>query len=87
MPTKLTVDLPADLRRRAHVKAALRGETVSDVVRAALQAYVEDEPGPAVQRLMEGHELREGDVLLDLLGSAEGGPRDLSSNKHAYAVE
>ena len=87
MLTKLTVNLPEDLRRRAHAKAALRGETVSDVVRAALQAYVEDGPDPAVRRLMEGHELKNDDALFALLGAAEGGPKDLSSNKHAYAVE
>ncbi len=40
MPSKLTVNLPTELRNQAHALAALRGETVSDVVRAALEAYV-----------------------------------------------
>ncbi|MFQ5796534.1 MAG: DUF6290 family protein [Candidatus Bipolaricaulia bacterium] len=40
MTAKLTIKLPEDLRRRAKAVAALRGETVSDVVRAALEEYV-----------------------------------------------
>jgi len=40
MDTKLTVNLPEALRRRARAVAALRGETVSDVVRTALEAYI-----------------------------------------------
>jgi|GEM_PF-1254637 len=38
--SKLTVKLPELLRRQAKAVAALRGETVSDVVREALEAYV-----------------------------------------------
>jgi hypothetical protein len=37
---KLTINLPEDLRRQAKAIAALRGETVSDVIRLALQKYV-----------------------------------------------
>ena len=37
---KLTVKLPELLRRQAKAVAALRGETVSDIVREALEAYV-----------------------------------------------
>ena len=40
MDTKITVKLPDQLRRRAKAVAALRGETVSDVVRDALEAYI-----------------------------------------------
>ncbi len=40
MITKLTIKLPDDLRRRAKAVAALRGETVSDVIREALQSYI-----------------------------------------------
>jgi hypothetical protein len=87
MITKLTINIPAELRRRAHAKAALQGETVSEIVRAALQAYIDDTLSPAASRLIEGHELRDGDTLLTLIGSLEGGPADLSSNKHAHAVE
>jgi predicted DNA-binding protein len=42
METKLTIKLPEELRRRAKAVAALRGETVSDVVREALQDYIAD---------------------------------------------
>ena len=40
MDTKITVKLPDPLRRRAKAVAALRGETISDVVRDALEAYI-----------------------------------------------
>ncbi len=40
MDSKITVKLPEPLRRRAKTVAALRGETVSDVVRDALEAYI-----------------------------------------------
>jgi predicted DNA-binding protein len=40
MDSKITVKLPDPLRRRAKAVAALRGETVSDVVRDALEAYI-----------------------------------------------
>jgi len=40
MDAKITVKLPDPLRRRAKAVAALRGETVSDVVRDALEAYI-----------------------------------------------
>jgi predicted DNA-binding protein len=65
MEAKLTIKLPDELRRRARAVAALRGETVSDVVRAALEQYVaealeENEDVRAVQqieqRIAEGKE-------------------------------
>ena len=40
MLTKLTIKLPEELRRRAKAVAALKGETVSDVIREALQNYI-----------------------------------------------
>lgn len=39
---KLTVNLPETLRRKVKAVAALRGETVSDIVRSALESYVSD---------------------------------------------
>lgn len=41
MVVKLTVNLPDELRRRARAVAALRGETMSEIVRAALEDYVD----------------------------------------------
>jgi predicted DNA-binding protein len=40
MDTKITVKLPDQLRRRAKAVAALRGETISEVIRDALEAYI-----------------------------------------------
>ena len=40
MAVKLTIKIPEDLRRQAKAVAALRGETVSDVVRIALEKYI-----------------------------------------------
>lgn len=42
MITKLTVKLPEPLRKQAQAIAKLRGETVSEVVRAALNEYVQE---------------------------------------------
>ena len=43
MVTKLTVNMPDTLRRQAKSTASLRGESVSDVVREALELYVAQE--------------------------------------------
>lgn len=40
--TKLTVLITEQLRRQVKAAAALRGDTLSDVVRSALVAYVEE---------------------------------------------
>ena len=40
MEARLTIKLPDALRKRAKAIAALRGESVSDVVRTALSEYV-----------------------------------------------
>lgn len=42
METKLTIELPEDLHRPAKAVAALRGETVSKVVQAALEQYIDE---------------------------------------------
>lgn len=39
---KLTVNVPEPLRRRVKAIAALRGESVSDIVRTALETYIAD---------------------------------------------
>ncbi|MFL5806056.1 MAG: DUF6290 family protein [Roseiflexaceae bacterium] len=65
METRLTIKLPEDLRRRAKAVAALRGETVSDIVREALEYFIaealeEEEDVRAVQhiekRIADGQE-------------------------------
>ena len=45
MESKLTIKLPDTMRRQAHAIAALRGETVSEVVRVALRQYIEQAQG------------------------------------------
>jgi|Deesub1362A_J573_1020465.scaffolds.fasta_scaffold14616_3 predicted DNA-binding protein len=40
MEAKLTVRIPRELRQKAKMAAVSRGETLSDVVRRALEAYV-----------------------------------------------
>ena len=42
MEATLTVKLPDALRRQARSVAAQRGQTISEIVRRALQQYVED---------------------------------------------
>lgn len=42
MSVQLVIKVPEELRRKAKAVAALRGETVSDVVRAALTEYIQD---------------------------------------------
>ncbi len=62
---KLTINLPEELRRQAKAIAALRGETVSEVIRSALEEYIteafdEAEDVRAIQmierRIVEGKE-------------------------------
>lgn len=40
MTTKLTITLPEELRRRVKAVAAMRADTVSEVIRKSLEAYV-----------------------------------------------
>jgi len=53
--TRLTIKLPESLRRQTKAVAALRGETVSDIVREALEAYVAEmlEESEDVRRVRE----------------------------------
>ncbi len=39
---QVVVRVPENLRKRVHAVAALRGERMADVVRAALEKYVDD---------------------------------------------
>ncbi len=42
MTVNLVVKVPKDLRRRARAIAALRGETIADVVRRRLEEYIRE---------------------------------------------
>lgn len=75
METRLTIKLPEDLRRRAKAVAALRGETVSDVVREALEAYI-------AEALEEAEDVRTVDEIEARL---ERGEEHLSSHEDVWA--
>jgi len=53
---KLTVNVPEPLRRRVKAIAALRGESVSDVVRTALETYI-------AQALDENEDIRAAQTI------------------------
>ena len=82
---KLTINVPEDLRRRAKLKALQRGETISDVVRAALENYVSTPESDEDTRIAA--DPWENDSILDIIGMVRGGPADMSSDKHAYLAE
>jgi antitoxin component of RelBE/YafQ-DinJ toxin-antitoxin module len=42
MTVNLVIKISSDMRRQARAVAAMRGETISDVVRAALAKYIQD---------------------------------------------
>ncbi len=87
MVAQLTVKLPDTLQRQVRAIAARRGETLSDVVRAALESYVAENQDAEFAAAVEGRHLTEDDALFSLIGIAEGGPADLSTNKHAYTPD
>jgi predicted transcriptional regulator len=64
MQVKLTVSVPDELRRRAHAVAALRGETLSEVIREALTDYVTD-------AIEDARDARELDALEQKLDAGE----------------
>jgi predicted DNA-binding protein len=39
MNSRLTINIPADLRRRAKARAVLEGRTLTDVIRERLEEY------------------------------------------------
>jgi len=61
MVKRLTVNLPESLRRKAKAAAALRGETVSGVIREALAEYVAE--GIEPQESRAGQPIQELDDL------------------------
>lgn len=42
MNVKLTILVPEELRRKAKAAAALRGVTIADIVRSALEDFVQE---------------------------------------------
>ncbi len=87
MIAKLTINVPADLRRRAHAVAALRGETVSEVIREALEKYVTATVAGDARQIGSDESAWEDDAIFRIVGIGTGGPADLSSDKYAYFGE
>ena len=70
----LTVKVPEDLNMKLAAAAAKRGESKSDLIRAALESIVNETEDITPNSCLE--------LAKDLIGSVEG-PRDLSySKKH-----
>lgn len=72
MPVKLTVEVDEELRRRAKATAALQGRSLADVVRSALESYVE-EASPSEQPLM-----MEIDPIFQMAGKYSGSPENVA---------
>ena len=72
MPVKLTVEIDPELRRRAKVTAALQGRSLADVVRAALETYVEEATSSELPRLMET------DPIFQMAGKYAGSSENVS---------
>jgi hypothetical protein len=72
LETKLTVLITKDLRQQAKAAAAIRGETLSNVVRSALVEYVEE----TTRLEQDAKQALKNDPLLSLRFS--GGPGDVA---------
>lgn len=84
---KLTVKLPEKLRRRAKAAAAMRGETVSAVVREALEEYVADvTQGTDIAATSEADATAEADPLLEIIAQFDSGRGDLATRHDEYLV-
>ena len=85
---KLTVKLPEGLRRRAKAAAAIRGETVSAVVREALEDYISEVlEGNGVAQPTEPGEPAETDPMLEIIGQFDSGRGDLAEHHDEYLVD
>jgi len=78
---KLTVIITKDLQQQAKAAAALRGETLSDVVRTALVEYVEE----TKQHNYDSKTALESDPLLSL--RFRGGPGDVAERVSEILLE
>lgn len=57
MTVNLVIKISPEMRRQARAIAAMRGETISDVVRAAMAKYIQES-------LEELEDIRESDAIL-----------------------
>ena len=81
---RTTIDIPEPLLRRAKAEAALRGLRLKDIVRDALQRFLQDagrslEPGG--RAALEEQELGEDCVFPLIIGTTGSVMRDLRGDK------
>jgi hypothetical protein len=75
---KLTVTLSKDLQQKVKAAAAMRGQTLSDVVRSALAEYIKE----TKPQSYDGKMALESDPLLSLRFT--GGPGDVAERASSY---
>lgn len=68
---RITIRIPGSLGKRLRKRADLKGQTESEVVREALESYLQQSSGQSAYEIAE---------RLGLIGSFKGGPKDLSTN-------
>ena len=84
--TKLTVLVTKDLRQKVKAAAAMRGETISNVVRSALVEYLEKRVQPEYDtRSVSGADALKNDPLLSL--RFRGGPGDVAEQVEEILIE
>jgi hypothetical protein len=81
LETKLTVLITEDLRRQAKAAAAMRGDTLSNVVRSALVDYIEE----TTRLENDAKKALKSDPLLSLRFT--GGPGDVAGRVEAILKE
>jgi predicted DNA-binding protein len=73
---RITVRVPRELGDRLRDRSRAKGKTPSDLVRVALESYLEQEAAPqSVYDLAE---------KAGLIGCARGAPKDLSVNRRYF---
>ncbi len=74
---RITIRIPKSLANRLRVNSRASGNTLSEVVRAALEAYLGGNETPSAFDVA---------TALGLIGCAGGLPKDLSTNRRHYCV-
>ena len=72
MPSKLTIELDPELRRRATEAAAAQGRSLSEVVRSMLEALVEETSAASSPSMMEV------DPIFQMAGRFSGSSENVS---------
>lgn len=72
---RITIRIPAALGKQLKKRAHLHGQSESEVVRQALENYLQQNPGESAYDIL---------MRLGIIGSAKGAPPDLSTNKKYF---